>query len=137
MCIGALTNAALLLMLYPEVTAMIEITIMGGCLGIGAHWSLYVALVAHPLHNANQYSLVFPITVCHENCGEPSHDRKKWKVTNIEYEKHSHSRIVMHEWNFAQAACFSKNKNKCTDVYHSCSSLGPDEIDYPLTKEAR
>lgn len=35
MCTGALTNAALLLMLYPEVVSMIEIVIMGGCMGIG------------------------------------------------------------------------------------------------------
>lgn len=35
MCTGALTNAALLLMLYPEVVGMIEIVIMGGCMGIG------------------------------------------------------------------------------------------------------
>lgn len=39
-CTGALTNAALLLILYPEVACMIEITIMGGCLGIGAHCHL-------------------------------------------------------------------------------------------------
>ena len=35
MCTGALSNAALLLMLYPEVMSMVEITLMGGCLGIG------------------------------------------------------------------------------------------------------
>lgn len=35
MCIGALTNAAVLLILYPEVKDMIEIVIMGGCMGIG------------------------------------------------------------------------------------------------------
>ena len=34
-CTGALSNAALLLMLYPEVMPMVEITLMGGCLGIG------------------------------------------------------------------------------------------------------
>uniref|UniRef100_A0A383V2J0 Inosine/uridine-preferring nucleoside hydrolase domain-containing protein n=1 Tax=Tetradesmus obliquus TaxID=3088 RepID=A0A383V2J0_TETOB len=34
-CTGALTNAALLLLLYPEVAGMIEITIMGGALGVG------------------------------------------------------------------------------------------------------
>lgn len=34
-CVGALSNAALLLMLYPEVMTMIEVVIMGGCLGIG------------------------------------------------------------------------------------------------------
>ena len=35
-CTGALTNAALLLMLYPEVGACLkEIVVMGGCLGIG------------------------------------------------------------------------------------------------------
>jgi inosine-uridine nucleoside N-ribohydrolase len=33
-CTGALTNAALLLLLYPEVQDMIEITIMGGALGV-------------------------------------------------------------------------------------------------------
>eukprot|EP00775_Hariotina_reticulata_P008905 gene8905-9082_t len=34
-CTGALTNAALLLLLYPEVQDMIEVTIMGGALGVG------------------------------------------------------------------------------------------------------
>lgn len=34
-CTGALTNAAMLLLLYPEVKPMIEITIMGGAMGIG------------------------------------------------------------------------------------------------------
>ncbi|KAG1670981.1 hypothetical protein FOA52_014370 [Chlamydomonas sp. UWO 241] len=33
--IGALSNVALLLMLYPEVVPMIDIVIMGGCLGLG------------------------------------------------------------------------------------------------------
>jgi inosine-uridine nucleoside N-ribohydrolase len=32
---GALTNVALLLILYPEVGSMIDITLMGGALGIG------------------------------------------------------------------------------------------------------
>ncbi|KAL4450693.1 hypothetical protein ABPG77_001049 [Micractinium sp. CCAP 211/92] len=32
---AALTNVALLLALYPEVADMIEVTIMGGCLGVG------------------------------------------------------------------------------------------------------
>ena len=35
MCTGALSNAALLLMLFPEVAPMVEITLMGGCLGVG------------------------------------------------------------------------------------------------------
>ncbi len=34
-CIGALTNVALLITLFPEVMPMVEIVIMGGCLGIG------------------------------------------------------------------------------------------------------
>eukprot|EP00882_Tetradesmus_deserticola_P003052 GHRQ01003240.1.p1 GENE.GHRQ01003240.1~~GHRQ01003240.1.p1 ORF type:complete len:358 (+),score=180.11 GHRQ01003240.1:127-1200(+) len=34
-CTGALTNAALLLLLYPEVKDMVDITIMGGALGVG------------------------------------------------------------------------------------------------------
>lgn len=34
-CTGALTNAALLILLYPEVVPMINITIMGGCIGTG------------------------------------------------------------------------------------------------------
>jgi hypothetical protein len=34
-CTGALTNAALLLLLYPEVIPMIEIVLMGGCMGTG------------------------------------------------------------------------------------------------------
>ncbi|PSC68749.1 N-D-ribosylpurine ribohydrolase [Micractinium conductrix] len=33
--VAALTNVALLLALYPEVIEMVEITIMGGCLGVG------------------------------------------------------------------------------------------------------
>ena len=32
---GALTNVALLLILYPEVGSMIDITLMGGALGVG------------------------------------------------------------------------------------------------------
>lgn len=32
---GALTNVALLLILYPEVTAMVDITLMGGAMGMG------------------------------------------------------------------------------------------------------
>lgn len=35
-CTGALTNAALLLLLYPEVKCMIDITIMGGALGVSS-----------------------------------------------------------------------------------------------------
>eukprot|EP00898_Chlorokybus_atmophyticus_P004238 jgi/Chlat1/4815/Chrsp31S04863 len=34
-CVGSLTNAALLLAVYPEVKDMIEVVLMGGCLGIG------------------------------------------------------------------------------------------------------
>lgn len=34
-CTGALTNAALLVLLYPEVVPMIAVTIMGGCMGVG------------------------------------------------------------------------------------------------------
>ncbi len=34
-CTGALSNAALLLMLFPEVMPMVEVTLMGGCLGVG------------------------------------------------------------------------------------------------------
>ncbi|EIE23541.1 putative tRNA synthetase [Coccomyxa subellipsoidea C-169] len=34
-CTGALTNAALLLLLYPEVIPMIEVVLMGGCIGSG------------------------------------------------------------------------------------------------------
>ncbi len=37
--IGPLTNVALLLIIYPEVIPMIEIVIMGGCLGIGVSHS--------------------------------------------------------------------------------------------------
>lgn len=33
--VGALTNVALLIILYPEVCSMIDITIMGGCMGTG------------------------------------------------------------------------------------------------------
>lgn len=35
MATAALTNVALLLVLYPEVLPMIEIVLMGGCLGVG------------------------------------------------------------------------------------------------------
>lgn len=35
MATGALTNVALLIILYPEITEMIEIVIMGGALGLG------------------------------------------------------------------------------------------------------
>ena len=46
---GALTNAALLLLLYPEVVPMVAITIMGGCMGVGntgpvAEFNIQVAL---------------------------------------------------------------------------------------------
>lgn len=34
-CTGALTNAALLLILYPEVVPHVDIVIMGGCMGVG------------------------------------------------------------------------------------------------------
>ncbi|KXZ50426.1 hypothetical protein GPECTOR_16g600 [Gonium pectorale] len=34
-CTGALTNAALLLSVYPEAAVMCEVVIMGGCLGVG------------------------------------------------------------------------------------------------------
>lgn len=34
-CTGALTNAALLVSLFPEILPMIEIVLMGGCLGTG------------------------------------------------------------------------------------------------------
>jgi hypothetical protein len=35
-CTGALSNAAMLLLLYPEVKPLIEITIMGGAMGVSA-----------------------------------------------------------------------------------------------------
>lgn len=38
-CTGALSNTALLLLLYPEVKPMIEITIMGGAMGVSGHWT--------------------------------------------------------------------------------------------------
>lgn len=34
-CTGSLTNAAVLLILYPEVLPMIDIVLMGGCMGVG------------------------------------------------------------------------------------------------------
>ncbi|GIL61686.1 hypothetical protein Vafri_15974 [Volvox africanus] len=34
-CTGALTNAALLLTVYPEVADWLEVAIMGGCMGVG------------------------------------------------------------------------------------------------------
>ncbi|GFR41739.1 hypothetical protein Agub_g2492 [Astrephomene gubernaculifera] len=34
-CTGALTNAALLLTLYPEVAEQVEVVLMGGCMGVG------------------------------------------------------------------------------------------------------
>jgi hypothetical protein len=34
-CTGALTNAALLLILYPEVQPMLEVVLMGGAMGVG------------------------------------------------------------------------------------------------------
>uniref|UniRef100_A0A7R9YS21 Inosine/uridine-preferring nucleoside hydrolase domain-containing protein n=1 Tax=Chlamydomonas euryale TaxID=1486919 RepID=A0A7R9YS21_9CHLO len=34
-CTGSLSNAALLLLLYPEVVDYVEMVVMGGCLGIG------------------------------------------------------------------------------------------------------
>lgn len=43
-CTGALTNAALLLLLYPEVTDMIEITIMGGAIGVSCSDACQVRL---------------------------------------------------------------------------------------------
>lgn len=35
MATGALTNVALLLSLYPEVVHMVDVVIMGGCMGVG------------------------------------------------------------------------------------------------------
>lgn len=35
MCTGALTNAALLLTLFPETAGQLQITVMGGALGVG------------------------------------------------------------------------------------------------------
>lgn len=37
-CTGALSNAAILLLLYPEVKPMIDITIMGGAMGVSEWW---------------------------------------------------------------------------------------------------
>ena len=34
-CTGALTNAALLVTLFPEIVPKIEVVLMGGCLGTG------------------------------------------------------------------------------------------------------
>ncbi|GAX72991.1 hypothetical protein CEUSTIGMA_g443.t1 [Chlamydomonas eustigma] len=34
-CIGPLSNAAILFTLYPEVIPMVEVVLMGGCLGVG------------------------------------------------------------------------------------------------------
>jgi inosine-uridine nucleoside N-ribohydrolase len=34
-CTGALTNAAVLLTVYPEVAAMVEVVLMGGAMGLG------------------------------------------------------------------------------------------------------
>lgn len=35
MCTGALTNVALLFLLYPEVVPLVEVVLMGGALGLG------------------------------------------------------------------------------------------------------
>ena len=34
-CTGPLTNCAILLLVYPEVQEMVEVVVMGGCMGIG------------------------------------------------------------------------------------------------------
>jgi hypothetical protein len=34
-CCGALTNAALLITLFPEISSMLDIVLMGGALGVG------------------------------------------------------------------------------------------------------
>lgn len=52
---AALTNVALLLALYPEVLPMIEVVLMGGCLGVGntGGWHLactHLAYAAPCLH---------------------------------------------------------------------------------------
>eukprot|EP00878_Enallax_costatus_P044648 GHUV01053349.1.p1 GENE.GHUV01053349.1~~GHUV01053349.1.p1 ORF type:complete len:261 (+),score=52.90 GHUV01053349.1:1337-2119(+) len=46
-CTGALTNAALLLVVYPEVKDMIDITIMGGAIGV-RHCAMVYITVCYP-----------------------------------------------------------------------------------------
>ena len=54
-CTGALSNAALLLMLYPEVRELLEqIVIMGGCMGVGN---------THPVAEFN-----FQVDAIHDDC---------------------------------------------------------------------
>ena len=53
-CTGALTNAALLVLMYPEVVPMVAITLMGGAMGIGntgpvAEFNIQVGRSARPL----------------------------------------------------------------------------------------
>ena len=43
---GALTNVALLLQLFPEVVDMVEVVIMGGCLGLGNTGPVVVSLIS-------------------------------------------------------------------------------------------
>lgn len=49
-CTGALTNAALLLTLYPEVKDMIEITLMGGAIGVSICRYCCCCLCCHCSH---------------------------------------------------------------------------------------
>jgi inosine-uridine nucleoside N-ribohydrolase len=56
-CTGALSNAAMLLLLYPEVKPLIEITIMGGAMGVSGVGCGYLGVlkgstVVERLHRA-------------------------------------------------------------------------------------
>jgi inosine-uridine nucleoside N-ribohydrolase len=44
---GALSNVAILLLIYPEVKPLIEITIMGGAMGVGSRLQCWSCMPVH------------------------------------------------------------------------------------------
>jgi NADH:ubiquinone oxidoreductase subunit 6 (subunit J) len=61
-CTGALTNAALLILLYPEIISMVDIVIMGGCIGVGntgpvAEFNIQVNSIRRSIDASQPYGL--------------------------------------------------------------------------------
>ena len=66
---GALTNVALLLILYPEVTAMVEITLMGGAMGMGNTGPVQEFNIQAKIPNTtSKRHINFPVPAAGEDC---------------------------------------------------------------------
>ena len=59
-CTGALSNAAMLLLLYPEVKPLIEITIMGGAMGVSGVCSSVEFSLSRPTRAAREWGWLSP-----------------------------------------------------------------------------